>query len=50
MELIETQEKIDRALLISVDTGDFDAESSLNELFELVESAGAEPVASISQK
>ncbi len=50
MELIETQEKIDRALLVSVDTGDFDAESSLAELFELVESAGAEPVASISQK
>ena len=50
MELYETQEKIDRALLVSVDTGDFDAESSLEELFELVESAGAEPVASISQK
>lgn len=50
MELIETTEKIDRALLVSVDTGDFDAESSLSELFELVESAGAEPVASISQK
>ncbi|MBQ9742482.1 MAG: GTPase HflX [Ruminococcus sp.] len=50
MELIETTEKIDRALLVSVDTGDFDAESSLSELFELVESAGAEPVASITQK
>lgn len=50
MELIETTEKIDRALLVSVDTGDFDAEASLDELFELVESAGAEPVASISQK
>lgn len=50
MELIETTEKTDRALLVSVDTGAFDAESSLTELFELVESAGAEPVASISQK
>ena len=50
MELFETQEKIDRALLVSVDTGDFDAESSLSELFELTESAGAKPVASISQK
>ncbi len=50
MELIETTEKTDRALLVSVDTGNFDAESSLSELFELVESAGAEPVASISQK
>ncbi len=50
MELFETKEKIDRALLVSVDTGDFDAESSLEELFELVETAGAEAVASISQK
>ncbi len=50
MELFETEVKIDRALLVSVDTGDFDAESSLSELFELTESAGAEPVASISQK
>lgn len=50
MELFETCEKIDRALLVSVDTGDFDAESSLSELFELTESAGADPVASISQK
>ena len=50
MELFETKEKTDRALLVCVDTGDFDAESSLAELFELTESAGAEPVASISQK
>ncbi len=50
MELFETKEKIDRALLVSVDTGDFDAESSLSELFELVTTAGAEAVASISQK
>ena len=32
-----------RALLVSVDTGDFDAESSLAELFELAKSAGADP-------
>ena len=50
MELIETCEKIDRALLVSVDTGDFDAESSLAELFELTATAGADAVASISQK
>lgn len=50
MELIETCEKIDRALLVSVDTGDFDAESSLSELFELTATAGADAVASISQK
>ena len=35
MELISTEEKITRALLVSVDTGDYDAESSLAELFEL---------------
>lgn len=50
MELFETEEKIDRALLVSVDTGDYDADSSLSELFELTESAGADPVMSISQR
>lgn len=39
-----------RALLVSVDTGDFDAQSSLLELFELAKSAGAEPLLSIEQK
>lgn len=39
-----------RALLVSVDTGDFDAQSSLSELFELAESAGADPILSIEQK
>ncbi len=42
--------KLPRALLVSVDTGDFDAQSSLAELFELTESAGADPVLSIEQK
>ena len=50
MELISNEEKIPRALLVSVDTGDFDAEASLDELFELVKSAGAEPVCSVCQK
>ena len=50
MELISTEEKVTRALLVSVDTGDYDAESSLAELFELAESSGAEAVASITQK
>lgn len=49
MDLINTEEKITRALLVSVDTGEYDAKSSLDELFELTESAGAYPVASISQ-
>ncbi|MBQ7133329.1 MAG: GTPase HflX [Ruminococcus sp.] len=39
-----------RALLVSVDTGDFDAQSSLLELFELAKSAGADPLLSIEQK
>lgn len=50
MALIETEEKVTRALLVSVDTGKFDAEASLDELCELVESAGAEPVLTVLQK
>ena len=40
----------ERALLVSVDTGDFDAAASLQELYELTRSAGAEPVFSVTQK
>ncbi len=36
------ESKIEQALLISVDTGDFDAEASINELAELAKTAGAE--------
>ena len=50
METFTTEKEKTRALLVSVDTGAYDAESSLAELFELAESAGAEPVASVSQK
>lgn len=50
MDLISNEEKITRALLVSVDTGEFDAEASLDELFELVKSAGAEPAFAITQK
>ena len=50
MALIETEEKVTRALLVSVDCGKFDAESSLEELCELVKSAGAEPVMTVLQK
>lgn len=50
MELISNEEKIPRALLVSVDTGNFDAEASMDELFELVKSAGAEPAFSVIQK
>lgn len=50
MELKSNEEKILRALLISVDSGEYDAEASLEELFELVESAGAKPELSVMQK
>lgn len=49
MELKSNEVKIPSALLVSVDAGDYDAESSLEELFELVKSAGAEPVMSVTQ-
>lgn len=49
MELISNEVKTDRALLVSVDTGEYDAQASLDELFELVESAGAEPAFSVTQ-
>lgn len=50
MDTNSLEVKIPRALLVSVDTGDFDAGASLMELFELAKSAGADPVLSIEQK
>lgn len=50
MEMYDNTEKIQRALLVGIDTGEYDAEGSMDELFELVKSAGAEPVASVMQK
>ncbi len=50
MEFYENEIKPQRALLISVDTGEFDAESSMAELYDLAESAGAEVVCSVIQK
>ena len=50
MDTNSLEEKVVRALLVSVDTGDYDAQSSLMELFELAKSAGADPVLSIEQK
>ena len=40
----------ERALLVSVDTGDFDAEVSIEELEELSHTAGAEVIGKIIQK
>ncbi|MDE7390372.1 MAG: GTPase HflX [Lachnospiraceae bacterium] len=50
MELYDNDIRPQRALLISVDTGDFDAKSSMAELYDLAESAGAEVTASVIQK
>lgn len=49
MELKSNEEVTAKALLVSVDTGEYDAAASLDELFELVKSAGAEPVLSVTQ-
>lgn len=40
----------ERALLVALDTGEYDTESSLLELWELAVSSGAEPVATKTQK
>ena len=40
----------DKAILVSIDTGEFDVERSLGELEELSNTAGAEVVAIVSQK
>ena len=50
MEETNYEKKTERALLISVDTGDFDAEASINELSELADTAGAEVIGMMVQK
>lgn len=50
MELYENKKENERALLVSVDTGDFDAEVSIDELGELAQTAGAEVLGKIIQK
>lgn len=50
MEFYENEVRPERAFLVSVDTGDFDAEASMSELYELTESAGAQPVGAMIQK
>lgn len=50
MNFYENNQNPERAVLISVDTGEFDAEISLDELAELAKTAGAEVVAKMSQK
>ncbi len=48
--MTENTIEAEKALLVSLDTGDFDVESSLKELQELTKSAGADPVLTIVQK
>ncbi len=50
MELFENQERQETAVLVSVDTGEFNIESSLLELTELAKTAGAEVIGEITQK
>ena len=50
MEFYEIDSSPEKALLLCVDTGDFDAESSIEELTLLAESAGASVVGSIIQR
>lgn len=50
LKLYSNEEKQERALLIELDTGEYDAEASLSELYELVISAGAEPFGAMTQK
>lgn len=48
--MTQTDNKEQRVLIVSVDTNEYDVESSSLELIELVKSAGGEVVATISQK
>ena len=50
MQMYDNTERPQRAILISIDTGDYDAEASLEELKELMKSAGGETIATVSQK
>ena len=50
MEFYENEVRPERAFLVSVDTGEFDAEASMSELYELTESTGAQPVGAMIQK
>lgn len=45
-----TEKKFEKAILVSVDTGEYDCDSSLSELSELAKTAGAEELARLVQK
>ncbi len=50
MPMYENKTEQEKALLVSVDTGEFDAEASIDELEELARTAGAEVVGKVIQK
>ena len=50
MKIHENEAKREKALLVEPDLGEWDAEASLAELYELTRSAGAEPLGSMTQK
>ena len=50
MDFYENKVDAERAVLISVDTGEFDVDSSLAELTELARTAGAEVICEMTQK
>lgn len=50
MPMYENEIKQEKALLVSVDTGEFDAEASIDELEELANTAGAAVVGKVIQK
>ena len=50
MELYENKQEPEKAVLVAVDTGEYDCDSSLAELEELANTAGAEVVGFITQK
>jgi GTP-binding protein HflX len=50
MEYFENKIEQERAVLVSVDTGEFDVDSSLAELTELAKTAGAEVICTMTQK
>ena len=50
MPMYENEIRPERALLVSVDTGDFDAQVSIDELEELASTAGAVTIGQVIQK
>ena len=50
MQFHKNSQETERALLVSVDTGEFDAEASIDELEELAHTAGAEVLGKLIQR